>query len=110
MNGESQDPTWRCTTPEKSDRPTKGFNRDYLSQIHIVPNPIILKCETLSPSILAIPYQNISMSKFLPLLENASLPSGSGPSQPDIAYQPDAEKYTSRTKRRLKNEKFQRNS
>ena len=46
------------------------------------------------------------MSKFLPLLENASLPSGSGPSQPDIAYQPDAEKYTSRTKRRLKSEKL----
>ncbi|KAK3174105.1 hypothetical protein OEA41_001349 [Lepraria neglecta] len=46
------------------------------------------------------------MSKFLPLLENVSLPSGAGPSQPDIAYQPDAEKYTSHTKRRLKNEKL----
>ena len=53
MSGESQDPIWRCTAPEKSDRLTKGFNRDYLSQIHIAPNAIVLKCETLSPSILS---------------------------------------------------------
>ena len=46
------------------------------------------------------------MSKFLLLLENVSLPSGSGLSQPDIAYRPDAEKYTSRTKRGLKNKKL----
>ena len=47
-----------------------------------------------------------SMNTFLQLMERTFFLNGSGPSQHDVAYQPDAEKYKSRTKRRLGNEQL----
>lgn len=46
------------------------------------------------------------MNTFLQLMERTFLLNGSGPSQRDVAYQPDAEKYKSHIKRRLENEQL----
>lgn len=46
------------------------------------------------------------MNTFLQLMERTFFLNGSGPSQRDVAYQPDAEKYKSHIKRRLEKEQL----